>query len=251
MAQLVQLQESKRLVFGYGSNGTTQLRARVLNSELQSAPAFIKDYARVFCLKSKGWMDGGVASLAPCSGATTYGSVVELTETELELLDAYEGGYRKEEVLVHMRDALGCERECSAIAYIDETGASMSVEPSEPYLVAICCHLREYWNEAGGIRITVRSNKGNGAVQEIKEWCHPGVRNLSLAALLVEVNMLKADPWKMPITIHEVLDKLRQVGITETSSLLHSLASINALLRESGLSEFGTDTLQALRTLAA
>ena len=67
---------------------------------LTTEGAHLVDYARVFCLSSRGWGGGGVASLAPCHGVTTQGSVARLTEAELARLDGFEGGYRKERVTV-------------------------------------------------------------------------------------------------------------------------------------------------------
>ena len=46
-------------VFSYGSNGTAQLRARVQNALLQSKPARLENFARIFCLRSGGWGGGG------------------------------------------------------------------------------------------------------------------------------------------------------------------------------------------------
>ena len=78
------------VVFSYGSNGINQLRARVRNPELTSAPATLHGYARVFCLASPRWSGGGVASLAPQAGAATRGTVVALSAAELARLDAFE-----------------------------------------------------------------------------------------------------------------------------------------------------------------
>ena len=40
------------IIFSYGSNSTTQLRARVENENLQSIPAYIEGYCRIFSLVS-------------------------------------------------------------------------------------------------------------------------------------------------------------------------------------------------------
>ena len=87
------------LVFSYGSNSTAQLRARVGCPALTSLPARAPGWLRVFCLRSAGWGGGGVASLAPADqDKVVFGAVVALTPVQLEMLDAYEGGYRKESV---------------------------------------------------------------------------------------------------------------------------------------------------------
>ena len=77
--------------FAYGSNGTEQLRERCKNPSLVSHKAVIRDYRRFFTGHSSKWGGGGVASLAPLRGSVCKGSVVYLTEAELELLDRFEG----------------------------------------------------------------------------------------------------------------------------------------------------------------
>jgi hypothetical protein len=38
-------------VFNYGSNSTAQLAGRVGNPDLRTRPAYVKDFARVFCMR--------------------------------------------------------------------------------------------------------------------------------------------------------------------------------------------------------
>ena len=124
-------------VFSYGSNGTAQLRARVQNPALVSRPACVHNYARVFCLRSRGWGGGGVASLAPCPGARTLGSVVDLTPAELELLDGFEGGYSREQLVARVG-----EEDVGVIAYLANGSPRMTELPSEQYLTAIHAMVR-------------------------------------------------------------------------------------------------------------
>ncbi len=84
------LSQPKVLVFGYGSNGVAQLRARCANPALTLRPARLPDHARVFCLRSPRWGQGGVASLAPAPNQHCLGSVAELSVEEKELLDRFE-----------------------------------------------------------------------------------------------------------------------------------------------------------------
>ena len=79
--------QPKVLVFGYGSNGVAQLRARCSNPTLTLRPARLPDHARVFCLRSPRWGQGGVASLAPAPHQHCLGSVAELSVKEKELLE--------------------------------------------------------------------------------------------------------------------------------------------------------------------
>jgi len=146
------------LVFSYGSNSTAQLRARVGNLQLQSRPAHLPNFARVFCLRSPGWGGGGVASIAPAEGRTVYGAVVELSDDEKLALDGYEGGYRSHGLdpagwtTVSVVEADGQVRE--AVAYVAGSGAGsytqpMAAPPTEQYLTAIHCMLREHWSMDG------------------------------------------------------------------------------------------------------
>jgi len=79
-------------VFSYGSNSTAQLRGRLANPALATVKACAPGFARVFCLRSRGWGGGGVASLAPTGepGAAARGAVVRLTTAELARLDEFE-----------------------------------------------------------------------------------------------------------------------------------------------------------------
>ena len=95
-------QQAKRIaVFCYGSNGIEQVRSRCKNVSIQSEAARLPGWRRVFAGKSKKWDGGGVASIlrvdTPSSSCadedTIFGSVVWLTPTELEMLDAHEGCY--------------------------------------------------------------------------------------------------------------------------------------------------------------
>lgn len=84
------------LVFNYGSNSTSQLRGRLLNSSLQTTAARLPGFERVFCLCSEGWGGGGVATITPSDehGAMVYGSVCVLNPQELALLDTFVSSYK-------------------------------------------------------------------------------------------------------------------------------------------------------------
>ena len=113
---------SKRIcVFCYGSNGVEQVRERCMNEAIKSEAARLVGWCRVFAGKSRKWDDGGVASIMRVGGvgsdggartgavtfsasatasatgtdieSTIFGSVVWLSQAELELLDEHEGCY--------------------------------------------------------------------------------------------------------------------------------------------------------------
>jgi hypothetical protein len=246
------------LVFSYGSNSTAQLRARVGNLQLQSRPAHLPNFARVFCLRSRGWGGGGVASIAPAEGRTVYGAVVELSDDEKLALDGYEGGYRSHGLdpagwtTVSVVEADGQVRE--AVAYVAGSGAGsytqpMAAPPTEQYLTAIHCMLREHWSMDGETIDILVHDGSTGALllllpppllllcisgtsellcsitgtvwlrlsvtvgEPTLRWNHPGAAALSLEALCVEVSTRRSVPWEMPKTIHEVVDKLKAIGM--------------------------------------
>lgn len=242
------------LVFSYGSNSTAQLRARVGNLQLQSRPAHLPNFARVFCLRSPGWGGGGVASIAPAEGRTVYGAVVELSDDEKLALDGYEGGYRSHGLdpagwtTVSVVEADGQVRE--AVAYVAGSGAGsytqpMAAPPTEQYLTAIHCMLREHWSMDGETIDILVHDGSTGALsaaaataaaalyfwnfraavfiywnrlavtvgEPALRWSHPGAAALSLEALCVEVSTRRSVPWEMPKTIHEVVDKLKAIGM--------------------------------------
>ena len=104
--------------------------------------------------------------------------------------------------------------------------------------------------------IVVRSYKGPDDIQVIREWVHPGVRNLGIGALLVEVNMLKTTKWVMPRTIGAIIEKLQKIDSSITRNtpahlLLDNLDDINVKLKEHDeCTAFEEDTLSALRKLS-
>ena len=87
----------------------------------------------------------------------------------------------------------------------------MKVPPTEQYLCAIHVMLREHWNMEGET-IEVRAAQPDGAPRIVSKWQHPGAQQLTLPALIVEANALRATPWEMPQTIGQVCAKLESVG---------------------------------------
>lgn len=217
------------LVFNYGSNSSSQLRARVRNKALESRAAFVQGYTRVFCLRSRGWGGGGVASLCPCAGAITYGSVVSLAPAEKALLDTFEGGYREVHLSVQV---IGQSQPTEAIAYVAGIEArsytpAMSSPPSEAYLTAVHVMLRQNsWEGA----VEIRSSDSPDSVAAV--WKHPGAHALeSLEALAVDLNAcLPADHlWEMPAASLKFARALHRAGVGNVVSLAEVLADSDAL----------------------
>ena len=210
-------------IWSYGSNGMAQLRARCGNPHLMSRPAYAKGFARVFCLRGPEWR-GGVASIAPCAGAVTYGSLVTLSREEKGRLDAYEGGYREEilEVWEVVGDATLKRRALTYVAgHGDKWTPAMTTRPSEAYLTAISLHLRECeWNHED---IHVKSSSDPEQVLEV--WRHPGVDGLeTLEAVAIEVNAVKSGKWTMPRASIKFADDCRALGIHTVPDLANALS---------------------------
>ena len=151
-------------VFCYGSNGVAQLRQRVHNSQLVSVPATLHDADRVFGGWSDRW-EGAVASIIPSfTGRAVRGSVVMLSDSELKLLDGFEGCdsvdvygrggvYRRQDIEVHTDDG-----KRSAVTYVKNC-LEWRGPPSEAYLGACRTHLREVW-DAGEAVVEIRDRTG-------------------------------------------------------------------------------------------
>ena len=240
------------VVFSYGSNSTSQLRARVKNPELKSYGAYLEGYVRVFCYDETSWGGGGVASIAPTPKGEDLvrGAIVRLSDEELKLLDSYERGYRKEKVCVKLKKD---NRSIDAIVYVAGSERkkqawtpSMTVLPSEQYLTAIHLMLREHWDidEIRSIRINTAES---GTVRLVKTWNFPSKSKLSLKSFCVEINAEKKDtPWVMPMTIHEFVSKMKRIGVLNVFDLYQVLPSMNARLIERGEKKVGVDTLSAI-----
>jgi len=258
-------EEAKTTIFSYGSNGISQLRARVQNPELSALPAALPDFALAFCLQSPGWGGGSVATLAQNEGGTAYGSVVDLTSHELSLLDKFEGGYSKEDIKVVVGKGSIRQRK-AATAYIakyPKTTADDFTPPSEQYRTAIDVHLRENWGVGAaytplGVR-RIAADTGR-VTAPLELWENPGPANLTLEAFCVEVNVLRTTPWVMPQTISEVVSKLNAVGIKTTDELAATLdvgvghgddSDLNRALVHAGKKPFHASTLAIFSQLLA
>ena len=205
-----------------------------------------------------------MASVAPAQGRTVYGAVVELSDDEKLALDSYEGGYRShgldpaEWTSVNVIERDGAVKE--AVVYVAGSGEDgytlpMSVEPSEQYLTAIHCMLREHWNMAAetiDVCSYFTSGTGPSVSDPIVRWRHPGVAALSLEALCVEISTRRSTPWEMPQTIHEVMQKLQGIGVRSTAQLVDVLrvpGRLNEQLHAASFRPFGAETIHILEAL--
>ena len=244
---------SSHYVFSYGSNSTSQLRARVKNPDLETFGAMLHGYSRVFCFDSKSWGGGGVASICPSSSQEMVcGALVCLSDEELKLLDSYERNYRKEKISVVLQTS---GKIVDAIAYVangksaGQWTPSLTERPSEQYLTAIWTMLREHFGEGTwkfGDSIPIRSAKSGGGVESVAKWTYPGKSKLSLASFAVEINSMKEKKWVMPLTIHEFVSKMERIEVRTVYDLYQALPTINSQLVKSGEKTLSVDTLSAI-----
>ena len=255
-------------VFSYGSNSSIQLRARVENPDLKCVGAIVDGYTRVFCLSSMNWsvsnVPSGAASLAREDGSFTYGCAALLSEKELAMLDGFEGYnsrnpsrgvYRREPMTIQVRTS-DEEYECvEGIAYV-ANDMVWKYPPSEQYLTAIHVMLQENWS-FDNIVISIKGilDADSDTVTAFYDWHHPGTHSLTLPAVIVEVNTLRAKPWVMPRTIKEIVNKLDTIGIHSSAQLSVYLTSqekredLNKKLADSGQRKFNKDTLQLFKSV--
>jgi hypothetical protein len=147
----------------------------------------------------------------------------------MELLETYEGGYRKVTISVCISKGGDAneEIETPALAFIAGSGVdgwtdTLEVPPSEEYLVAIHVHLREHWDLSFLAAIVINSFEAGG-IRRHGEWSHPGTPQLKLESLIVEANARRPgsslEPWIVPRCIAEMVGKLRAEGIEDTPAL--------------------------------
>jgi hypothetical protein len=202
-----------------------QMRARVENPTLISIPAKSVGWTRIFSGYSAGWK-GAHASLHRREGAHTYGSLVNLSAKELDKLDQYEMAYTKEPIDVEIYENGSWTRtECKAYIAMNYKWAG---PPSEQYLTAIHVMLREQFADMGAavthsIPVYGVDDDGTNESKEKSTWVHPGYKNLSIPALVVEANTRIEKKWKMPTAIHEIERKLALLGVESTREFVQWL----------------------------
>ena len=113
---------------------------------------------------------------------------------------------------------------------------------------------RENWNLQGdpwSSTITIR-RVVDGCLQTIKDWNHPGVKCLGLHAFIVEANLLRKQPWKMPRGMNQVVEKLQLVDVQTSDQLALRLADAKKLnddLKQLGERAFTSEMIEIFRKL--
>lgn len=138
-------------LFSYGSNSPEQLAER-LGHDVDTQGAYVQNYARAFRGWSRRW-GGGVATLIPKGGVTTFGHVTDVSAADLAVLDAREGvptSYRREYISVVLQNG----RPAKAWVYLSNN--TTFYEPSRPYLEAVAQTIASHWTGSNGDPITWR-----------------------------------------------------------------------------------------------
>ena len=145
--------QDKIYLFCYGSNSLEQLKERVKNDNLEAFKAYLPGYVRIFAGYSKKW-NGGVATLMKTQlNHGTKGSIVQLSEYELQKVDKFEGSlkdatpygrvnnvyYRK-----HIKVKNEKNEEISCVVYL-RNNTTWVETPSMSYLEAIKKNLLPFW----------------------------------------------------------------------------------------------------------
>jgi gamma-glutamylcyclotransferase (GGCT)/AIG2-like uncharacterized protein YtfP len=120
-------------LFSYGSNSIEQLKDRLsIDRVLLYKKAYMKDYIRIFAGKSNKW-NGCVASIYPKKDKKVYGIAIEISEDEINKLNAFESGYSLEIKKIIIEED---KEEIDCYVYIKKNN-KLNLFPSESYLSAI------------------------------------------------------------------------------------------------------------------
>lgn len=199
---------------------------------------------------------------------------MELSDVEIERLNHYERLYTLTEINIQIGQSTVTEK---AFAYLADDSTYLT-SPSEFYLTAIHCMLRENFPDGGAIAINrvrklnsnidtnsknntddnnINSNNDNYTdnIEHIYDYIHPKIRDLAIASLCVEVNILKKNPWIMPIDGNRIKSELQSVGIENTIDLIEHLSSslktknIEDIFVNAGISKRDDDTIPLFKSL--
>lgn len=235
-------------IFSYGSNSISQLRGRTNNNSLVSEAAYVNDIIRIFVLN--GWGFGGVASLHKKKDEITLGSLVTMSLNDLKKLHIYElDNYKLCEIVVNR---ISDDKPINAMTYIAKNPAFSKI-PSEEYCVAIYKHLQENNHDVEALNI-YGFNPESNTVEQVSTWKHPGLPNLTIPGLFVEVNVERikrnATPWVMPKQIYEIETILDRININTVDDLQVAVhqGNLNQLLKTNELLEFDDATMAILES---
>jgi len=142
--------------FSYGSNNIDQLKKRIKNDNIMAYKAYLLHYVRIFSGHSKKW-NGSVASLEYFPNEIVKGSIIYLSNDELQKLDKFEGIkdndpyntdsskniYARKNIKVQVFFENIFE-EIEAITYI-RNDHTIKQKPQEAYIDACYENLKKFW----------------------------------------------------------------------------------------------------------
>ncbi len=129
-------------LFSYGSNNTRQLAERVGRTDppFRAVKAILPNHVRIFAGYSSRW-NGAPASVFPRHCSLVTGTVVEISEEELEKLDSFETGYSRVQRTVYLQSLPNVP--LIAHIYIKNEHYHREALPSPSYLEAINRNIEE------------------------------------------------------------------------------------------------------------
>jgi hypothetical protein len=171
-------------VFEYGSNSIEQIRMTCENPNLQSVRAKLHNFVRCFSGRSLNRQNGAVATVVPMANHVVLGSIVYLTQSEIEKLDVYEGvdsinygntqetrSCRRVNLQVVDCSEVGKETVVPAWVYVQNRtqwvpSGAHGGKPSPQYLTSMKKNIEQHWCQQGGTTITIRRADTGEIVEE-------------------------------------------------------------------------------------
>lgn len=143
-------------LFCYGSNSIEQIKKRLnIKKKIDVKKAYLPNHIRIFAGHSKKWNGGTATVIKTNEDYYVKGTIIYLSETELEKLDKYEGAnknmnpfskidniYRRKYIKVKDPN----DNYISCIIYVKNKKDWISY-PSDEYLNAIKKNISIYWPE--------------------------------------------------------------------------------------------------------
>lgn len=142
-------------VFSYGSNHIDQINKRTGSNLNKSQLGTLHGFVRIFAGKSSRWDNGGIAALFPLKNGKTNGSIIKLTDNQLNLLDKYEGGYDRRIEKITIKTKNNKDKTISCFVYFKKNTTFIN-HPSKKYLSAIRTNLNNNTGIKKKQKITIR-----------------------------------------------------------------------------------------------
>ena len=131
--------------FAYGSNNIKQLKKRLNVKVLNVYPAILHNYSRTYIGYSDKW-NSSVATLIPSKNSFVIGSITNLTEKQINILDSYEKNYQKIDIQPIIVASNETYYKIKAITYIYNQDNLILYKTSNKYLKACYDNLSNVWD---------------------------------------------------------------------------------------------------------